>query len=131
MHSKVDLLNVKLDIATDERVPPLNDKCTELFAIYSKPVPVPDNNGYTMYRMVRRQKRTFTVGADRCRKDGYTKEIYCSDSPNAVNLGGRFKDVLPKEYGRVNGCTIRLVRGKTAQDLIEFIRRVEAEKKQV
>jgi hypothetical protein len=64
-------------------------------------------------------------------QEGFTTCIYESDSPNAVNLGHRIKEVMEKPFGRVSGPTITLVAGKTPVDLLEFITAAEREKKQV
>jgi hypothetical protein len=121
----VNAITEKLDIATDQRVPPHPmRRCNEVLLICQRP-------NTPEFRMVRRQKRTLGTGIQACRADGFTYELYRSDSPNAVNLGARFKDILPQTYGRVSGTSITLANGKTAQDLLDFIRRAEAEKKSV
>ena len=121
----VTAIAARLDIATEDRVPkhPIA-RCNEVFAVYHKP-------NTQQYKMVRRQKNTVKLGLDRCRAEGFTEKIFYSDSPNAVNLGNRFKDVLPRAYGRVSGCNITLQNLKCAKDLVDFIASVEAEKKNV
>jgi hypothetical protein len=122
---KVTAIETKLDIATDQRVPPAKShNFNEVFAIYHNPKS-------TQSYMLRRQKRALLAGINNCNKLGYTTEIFYSDSPNAINLGIRLKNKLPRSLGAVSGTIITLTKGKTADDLIQYVRKVEAEKKQI
>jgi hypothetical protein len=120
-----NLIAHKLDIATEDRVPrhPI-DACNEIFAIYHRP-------GTTQYRMIKRQKKSVRDGIKECTSLGFTVCVYQSDSPNAVNLGGRFREALPKTIGRVVWNNITLVPGLTTEHLVNFVRLKEAEKKNV
>jgi hypothetical protein len=112
----------KLNIATDQRVPPARSKCNEVFAIYRNP-----NTG--QFYMVRRQKRTLQAGLNHCRRNGYTERFFYSDSPNAVNLGSRIRDVLPSSLAVISVNVITLAQGKTPADLLDTITQAEREKK--
>jgi hypothetical protein len=114
----------KLNIATDQRVPPARSKCNEVFAIYRNP-----NTG--QFYMVRRQKRTLQAGLNHCSRNGYTERFFYSDSPNAVNLGSRIRDVLPSNLAMVSVNVITLAQGKTPADLLDTITRAEREKKNI
>jgi hypothetical protein len=121
----VEAIAKKLDVATDQRVPPAASRgIDEVFGVFHKP-------GTSSYRMVRRQKRTYAGGKLKCTQEGFTACIYESDSPNAVNLGHRIKELMDRSLGRVSGPTITLAAGKTPADLLEFITAAEREKKQV
>jgi hypothetical protein len=123
--TEVHSIAVKLDVATDQRVPPATPRrCNDVFGVYH----CPDTS---KYRMVRCQKRSYPTCSDRCKIDGYTNQIYYSETPNSVNLGQRLKTVLPAALGTVNGVLVTLARGKTTADLLAYITATEHEKKQV
>jgi len=123
-NTNIDKITTKLDIATDQRVPPAKSSTDEVFAIYKNPT---TNSFY----MIRRQKRTFNVAVTRCKNQGYIEKFYCSDSPNAVNLGVRIKRILPKTLAVFIGVIIKLSPGKTPDDLMEYIVLAEREKKTI
>jgi KilA-N domain/Protein of unknown function (DUF3627) len=121
----INTIAIKLDIATDQRVPPARQACCgEVLAIYRNPTT-------GKFYMIRRQKKTLAIAVRNCKSSGYTEQFYCSDSPNAVNLGQRIKDVLPKTLGRFAGTIITLMPGKSPADLLEYITQAEREKKAV
>ena len=81
--------------------------------------------------MIRRQKRTINSGITSAARNGFGERIFYSDSPNAVNLGNRIKDVLPAQLGTISGTVITLARGKTVADLVEYITDAERDKKNI
>jgi KilA-N domain len=122
---EIDRLTRRLDVATDQRVPPAqNDGCREVFGIYHYP-------HSRFYRMIRRQRRSYSAGRDDCIEAGYTAPIFESDSPNAVNLGARLKDILPESLGLVRGNHIVTLPGVTPEDLAGYIVQAEQEKKNI
>jgi hypothetical protein len=115
----------KLDIATDNRVPPSPIKqCDQVFTVFHKP-------NTQLYRTIARQKRTLQKGISIATAAGYTTCVYRSDSPNAVKLGIHFKSMLPANIGHAAGSNITLLADRTTEDLIRFITAAEAEKKNV
>jgi len=125
LSTQMNAIAVKLDIATDQRVPPAKREiCNEVFAIYR-------NLTTTKFYMIRRQKRTIKAGIDNCVRNGFTERIFYSDSPNAVNLGVRIKDTLPRTLGTISGTIITLANGKSVRDIIEYVSEAETEKKNI
>jgi hypothetical protein len=62
---QVGAIAVRLDVATDQRVPPTPEhKNDEVFAVLHYP-------GSIYYRMIRRQKCTYSKGLDACINGGY------------------------------------------------------------
>jgi hypothetical protein len=122
----INSIAAKLDVATDQRVPPArrSPHTGEMFAVYKNPT-------CPKYYMLRRQLRTMAAGVANCGRSGYIERVYASSSPNSVNLGVRMKDILPPALGRVNGTIITLSPGKSTADLLEYIARSENEKKEI
>ncbi len=125
LKDEVQSIAVRLDKATDDRVPKLaDDKRNEILIVYHMP-------GTTQYKVSRRQKESLRKADKYYADQQYTTRVYCSDSPNAVSLNLLFADILPPHIGRAYKCTITLNPGKTTKDLIDFIRKAEAEKKNI
>jgi uncharacterized protein YoxC len=125
LNDRVADIAVKLNVATDQRVPPARrNRLNEVFAIYRNP----QNNKFFT---IRRQQRTFDHGVSNCRIKGYTERFYYCDSPNAVNLYTRIKDIIPSHLAQVRGNVITLNHDKTPDDLTQAIVRAEREKKNI
>ncbi len=125
LKTEVHSIAVRLDKATDDRVPKLaDDKRNEVLIVYHKP-------GTNQYKVARRQKKSLKESDKYYADQQFTRRIYCSDSPNAVSLCLLFAKILPLNIGRVYKCTVTLNQGKTTKDLVDFIRKAEAEKKNI
>ncbi len=125
LKTEVHSIAVRLDKATDDRVPKLtDDKRNEALVVYHKP-------GTNQYKVARRQKKSLKEAAKYYADQQFTARVYCSDSPNAVSLYLLFAKILPSHIGRVYKCTVTLNQGKTTKDLVDFIRKAEAEKKNI
>ncbi len=125
LETAVTTIATKLDISTDQRVPkhPI-EKFNEVFAVCHNP------NTRT-YKTVCRKKKTVQSRLRELKLEGYSAIIYYCDSPNARNLYTRVRTTIPFNYGTVTQYEITLHPGKTTQDLINHIRVVEMEKKNV
>ncbi len=117
--------NTKLIAATEDRVPKCQEDCkNEVFAVYQNPSTL-------QCKMIRRQQGTLQSRVKSCSERGFTRLVYYNDSPNAVNLGSRLRSKLPADLGRMSRCTITLTNNGTIEDLLQFIRGTEAEKRNV
>ncbi len=125
LKTEVHSIAVRLDKATDDRVPKLaDDKRNEVLIVYHKP-------GTNQYKVARRQKKSLKDSDKYYADQHFTRRVYCSDSPNAVSLCLLFAKILPSHIGRVYKCTVTLNQGKTTKDFVDFIRKAEAEKKNI
>lgn len=120
---KLDMVCEKLDIATERRVPrdPVNGR-NEVLAIMKKP-----NIGE--YKVSRCQYKGIGISLDKSYGLGYTQRVYYKEDPNAVNIWNRVKANLPVNIGRVYKAFYIRAPDQTA--LIDFIKSVEVEKKEV
>jgi hypothetical protein len=123
LNDRVADIAVKLNVATDQRVPPARrNRLNEVFAICRNP----QNNKFFT---IRRQQRTFDHSVNNCRTKRYTERFYYCDSPNAVNLYTHIKRTLyPRVLHRYAVIVITLNRNKTSDDLTQAIVRAEREK---
>lgn len=123
IETKLDLVCEKLDIATERRVPrdPVNGR-NEVLAIMRKP-------NTEEYKVSRCQYKGIQISINKSCNLGYTQRVYYKEDPNAVNIWNRVKANLPANIGRVYKAFY--IRAPNQTTLIEFIKSVEVEKKEV
>lgn len=123
--TEIELVNAGINqLMVKLGAPPTSASASERFAVYHKP-------GTQHYRMIKCQEISYKSSSKRYIDRGYTKCVYDSESPNAVNLRHRLKRIMPDTLGDVTGSSVVLVAGKTTQDLVNYIMAAESEKKNI
>ncbi len=123
--TEVHAIAVKLDVATERRVPMItDDKRNEIYAIYHRP-------GTLSYKSTSTQKVLHARARARYHAAGYTNQVMCIETPNAGNLKIRIAKMMPANIGHAHNCDITLLQSSSLEKLISFVRVIEAEKKHV
>jgi hypothetical protein len=124
---KANQIAHKLDIATDNRVPPSPiPRYDQVYTVYHRP-------GTSLYKVVARQKKSLQGGITLVQKAGFTTCVYRCESPNAIKLRRYIEDTMLPHLclGSASGSNITLAPNRTTEDLVKFIKAAEAEKKNV